>query len=89
MDELNGILVGIPETMANLQLPDPNLRDYYRDEQNRIFWVDDEINASLLELVKMIIRCNKEDKDKSLKKEILLKYLLIVQVEMFRHYGLL
>lgn len=66
MDELNGILVGIPETMANLQLPDPNLRDYYRDEQSRIFWVDDEINASLLELVKMIIRCNKEDKDKSI-----------------------
>ena len=63
MDEmLNELLVGIPESTANLQLPDPQLRQHYLDEQDRIFWVDDEINDSLLELVKMIIRCNKEDK---------------------------
>ena len=62
MDELlNNVLVGIPESTANLQLPDPELRDYFRDEQDRIYWVDYEINDNLLELVKMIIRCNKED----------------------------
>lgn len=64
MDEILGnVLVGIPETTANLMLPDPTLRDYYRDEQDRIFWVDSQIDASLLDLVKMIMRCNKEDKD--------------------------
>lgn len=62
MDELNELLVEIPESIANLQLPDPQLRQYYLDQQDRIYWVDDEINDSLLELVKMIIRCNKEDK---------------------------
>lgn len=62
MDELNNLLVGIPESVANLQLPDPVLRQMYLDEQDRIFWVDDAINSNLLELVKMIIRCNKEDK---------------------------
>lgn len=63
MDEmLNELLVGIPESTANLQLPDPQLRQYYLDQQDRIYWVDDEINDNLLELVKMIIRCNKEDK---------------------------
>ena len=62
MDELNELLVEIPESTANLQLPDPQLRQYYLDQQDRIYWVDDEINDSLLELVKMIIRCNKEDK---------------------------
>ena len=64
MTELDGILVGIPESTANLQLPDPQLRDYYRDEENRIFWLDSEIDDSALDLVKMIIRCNGEDKGK-------------------------
>ncbi len=65
MDELNNLLIGIPESVANLQLPDPDLRQRYLDEQNRIFWVDEQIDANLLELVKMIMRCNKEDMDKS------------------------
>ena len=64
MDEfLSNVLVGVPESTANLQLPDPNLRDFYRDESDRIFWVDEQIDASLLNLVKIIIKCNKEDKD--------------------------
>lgn len=63
MDELMNILAEVPESIANLQLPDPELRDYYRDEQNRIFWVDGAIDDNLLDLVKMIMRCNKEDKD--------------------------
>lgn len=61
---LNNVLLGVAEPIANLQLPDPNLRDYYRDEEDRIFWIDAEIDASTLELVKMIVRCNKEDKGK-------------------------
>ena len=64
MDELSNVLIGVPESIANLQLPDPNLRDWYRDEQDRIFWVDSQIDESLLNLVRMIIKCNKEDKDK-------------------------
>lgn len=65
MEELmNNILLGIPETTANLQLPDPQLRDFYLDEQDRVFWVDCQINENLLELVKMIVKCNREDKGK-------------------------
>ena len=64
MEELVGnVLLGIPKSIANLQLPDPHLRDYYLEEQERIFWVDDQINENLLELVKMIVKYNKEDKD--------------------------
>ena len=62
--ELCDLLVGVPESVANLQLPDPTLRQYYIEEQDRIFWVDSQIDASTLELVKMIMRCNKEDKGK-------------------------
>ena len=37
MDELNDLLIGIPESVANLQLPDPDLRQRYLDDQNRVF----------------------------------------------------
>lgn len=60
---MENVVVAIPQNAANLQLPDPTLLDYYRDEEQRIFWVDGEIDESLLDLVKMIMRCNKEDKD--------------------------
>ena len=61
---LNGILVGVAESTANMQLPDPDLRDYYRDEEDRIFWLDRGVEECATDLIKMIIRCNKEDKGK-------------------------
>lgn len=67
MDELmNNALVGIPDSIANLQLPDPQLRDYFRDEQDRIYWVSGPIDDSTLDLAKYILRCNKEDAGKSI-----------------------
>ena len=63
-DLLKNILVGVPDEVANLQLPDPMLRDYYQDEANRIFWLNTDIGETSLDLVRMIINCNKEDKDK-------------------------
>ena len=63
-DMLNGILVGIPESTANMQLPDPDLRNFYRDEEDRIFWLDQGVGECATDLIKMIIRCNKEDKGK-------------------------
>lgn len=70
---LDNILVGVEEGVANLQLPDPQLRDFYRDEQERVFWVDDQIDEGLLDLVKMIIRCNREDKGKSVEERVPIK----------------
>ena len=64
MDELKDLLNGVPMSIPNMELPDPVLRDYYRDEKERIYWVDDEINASTLDLVKFINKCNQEDIDK-------------------------
>ena len=61
----DNLLIGIPEQVANMQLPDPDLRDYYRDQEDRIFWLDGDVDESTLELVKMIIRCNREDKGKA------------------------
>ena len=70
---LDNILVGVEEGIANLQLPDPQLRDFYRDEQERVFWVDDQIDEGLRDLVKMIVRCNHEDKGKSVEERVPIK----------------
>lgn len=64
MDELmDCILTGVPESIANLQLPDPDLRNYYLDEQDRIYRLDHQVTNCDLDLVNMILKCNKEDKD--------------------------
>ena len=62
MNELNGILVGIPKETANMQLPDPDLRDFYRDEQDRIFWLSEAVEDCAEDLIKFIMHSNKEDK---------------------------
>ena len=62
---LDGILDGMTEGVANMQLPDPVLRDYYRDEEERVFWLDQEVGTCATDLIKMILRCNKEDKGKT------------------------
>lgn len=48
---------------ANLDLPDPLLLNFYENLENRVYWIDSEIDNSLLELCGMVIRWNREDKD--------------------------
>ena len=60
---VNGMLVAIPESIENLQLPNPDLLTYYKDEKDRVFWIEGEIDGGLFELSKMILRYNIEDKD--------------------------
>ena len=60
---LDTILAGIPEGVANMQLPDNNLRDYYLDEIDRVIWLDDQIEGSSLKAIERILKYNREDKD--------------------------
>lgn len=76
MEELANVLLGIPESVANLQLPDPTLRDHYLDEQDRVFWVTTQIDDSLLDLVKLIIKCNREDKNKPVEDRVPIKVFI-------------
>lgn len=73
---LSEILLGVPSSVANMQLPDPDLRDYYRDETDRIFWIDSNVDDNTLDLVKMIIRCNSEDKGKSVDERTPIKVMV-------------
>ena len=64
MECMNQILVGVPEDIANMQLPSPMLRDYYLDEKDRIFWLNSCVEDCAEDLIKMIMKCNREDKGK-------------------------
>ena len=77
MDNILGnLLIGVPESVANLQLPDPELRDWYRDEADRIFWLDSDVNADTLEFIKMIMRYNREDKGKPVEERTPIKLMI-------------
>lgn len=62
MDNPNDISIVIPSMVENLQLPDPNLLTYYRNLENRTLWLDTDVDDSLFEFVRHIIRWNEEDK---------------------------
>ena len=53
--------IGIPEELENMQLPNPALLDYYKDTQNRVFWLEGDVDTVTLDLAKQIMRCNMED----------------------------
>lgn len=63
---MESINVVIPKQLENMQLPDPSLMNYFHDLENRCFWIDDEVDTCLLEIIKYIIRWNHEDKDKKI-----------------------
>lgn len=49
---------------ANLQLADPSLVNFYKDLENRTYWIDSEICDCTLDLIQYILRWNREDKGK-------------------------
>ena len=63
---LNTLVESLPVYQANLALPDPALVEHYKNEQDRVFYVDKTIDDSTLELIKLIINCNKADAGKSI-----------------------
>lgn len=60
----------IPKAIENVQLPDPELRNYYVDLEHRTFWLDEEVTPFLLELIKYIVRWNTEDSCTPVEKRI-------------------
>ena len=62
MDKDNIIIVP-PELLQDTNLPNPELLNFFQDLEDRIIWIDDEINNYTLEIAKYIVRFNKEDKD--------------------------
>ena len=53
----------IPSSVENLQLPDPELLMYYKNIDDRIIWLDSEVDGTWLTYEKQILLWNKKDKD--------------------------
>ena len=53
----------LPENVDTLKLPAPEMVNYWRLAENRIFYIDYEIDMSILEIQKAIININIADRD--------------------------
>lgn len=62
--------LSIPENAESLQLPDPGLLSYYQCMDDRTFWIDYEIDDSLLLISKQILRINAEDQKAGFRPEL-------------------
>ena len=76
MNEFENIMDDVDEEVVNIQLPTPYLRDYYRDEAARIYRLDHDLTEEDLELTKLILRCNKEDKGKPVEERTPIKVFI-------------
>lgn len=72
--ELGNII--IPNEASNLQLPDPSLLQYYKLAENRIFYLDYEIDLTILELQRDITLINIADKDVPIEERVPIKVLI-------------
>lgn len=61
---MNNATFIIPKSVENLNLPDPELANFFSNLEQRIFWIDSEIDNYLLEIIKYIIQWNQEDNKK-------------------------
>lgn len=58
--------IQLPEEITNLMngggLPSPEMMNFYVDEKDRIFFIDFEIDQSLIEIERKILQYNRIDK---------------------------
>lgn len=54
--------IALPEDLENMQLPSPEMVNYWQLAENRIFYIDYEIDETILEIQKAIININIADK---------------------------
>lgn len=59
MEEIH---VAIPKEAENLTLPSPELITFYRNLENRVLWLDSDVDEYWLKFSRKIIEWNREDK---------------------------
>lgn len=74
MDEL--LKIAIPHDLENLQLPSPELLNYYRNLEDRVIWIDYGVDETILEVSRLIMYFNKLDKDVPIEERKPIKLLL-------------
>ena len=48
--KLENIQISIPDNIENLQLPDPSLVMFYQNLEQRVIWMDSEVDGVFLNL---------------------------------------
>lgn len=76
MDEMPKLEISLPQSVENLHLPAPELVTYYRNLENRVLWLDTEVDETWLEFIRNIIRWNEEDKGKPVEERRPIKLML-------------
>ena len=68
--DIGYIDIAIPQNVENMQLPSPDLLTFYRNFEDRVLWIDSEINDYSIEYAKYIIQWNKEDRENGILVEV-------------------
>lgn len=68
--------ITLPEKLEDIKLPSPELVNYWRLAENRIFYIDYEIDESVLEIQRSILAINIADKNIKLEERTPIKILL-------------
>ena len=76
MTELPGLSISIPSSVENLQLPSPELVTYYKNLENRVLWLDSDVDDTWLEFIRNILNWNAEDKGKSIEERKPIRLML-------------
>lgn len=76
MAELPGLSISIPSSVENLQLPSPELVTYYKNLENRVLWLDSDVDDTWLEFIRNILNWNAEDKGKSIEERKPIRLML-------------
>ena len=62
-NEFEELTLSIPENLSNLQLPNPELLTFYKNLEDRVIWIDYGVDESILEVSRMILQFNRDDRD--------------------------
>ena len=73
MEEITTTIEVPAESVLDSNLPVPFIRNYYRDEEERVYRLDHDLTEEDLALVDLILRCNKEDKGKPVEERMPIK----------------
>lgn len=65
-----------PEDISNLKLPDPSLKCFYEDIDNRVLWLNSDVDESIISLGRYILKWNLEDKGKPVEERKPIKLML-------------
>lgn len=76
MSIIQELQIALPTNLEDIKLPAPEMVNYWRLAENRIFYIDYEIDESVLEIQRSIMAINIADKDISIEDRIPIKIYL-------------